>query len=102
MGAAEPSVHAALSRQDVDRAVVASGAGAALGGQALAGDFGAGLAFGLQRTEVAKQAVQGENGEDQRRDDQDEGQEPDWAGRRDAHAVNHSHMSEHYKHVNIL
>lgn len=47
VGATEPGVHAALRRQDVDRAVAGSGAGAALGGQALAGDVGARLAFGL-------------------------------------------------------
>lgn len=93
MGAAELSIRAALSRQDVDGAVAASGAGAALGGQALAGDVGAWLAFGLQRTEVAKQAVQGESGEDQSRDDQDGGQEPDWAGEMGAPAANHPWMS---------
>lgn len=65
MGTAELSVHAALSRQDVDGAVAPPGAGAELPGGTLAGDVGTCFAFLLQRTEETPQVVQGDSGEDQ-------------------------------------
>lgn len=79
MGATEISVQAALSRQKAEGAVAASGAGAALTWQTLAGDVGAGLAFMLQGTVVTQQAVQAQSGEDQSRGQQDGGQEPAWS-----------------------
>lgn len=79
MGATEFSIHAALSRQDVDGAVVAPGAGTALIRQTLACDVGAGLAFLLQRTEVTQQTVQAQSREDQSSCGQQDGvQEPAW------------------------
>lgn len=57
MGATEFTVHTALRRQDVEEAIVACGDGAALAGHTLAGGLGAGLAFLLQRTVVAQQAI---------------------------------------------
>lgn len=83
MGATEFSVHAALSRQDVEGAEVASGAGTALVRQTLACDVGAGLAFVLQRTVVTQQAVQGQSREDQSCGQQDGGQEPLWSQQTD-------------------
>lgn len=49
----------------MDWAVSAPGAGAVLMRQTLARDVGAGLAFVLQGTEVAEQAVQAQSREDQ-------------------------------------
>lgn len=57
MGATEFTVHTALRRQDVEEAIVACGDGAALVGHTLAGGLGAGLAFLLQRTVIAQQAI---------------------------------------------
>lgn len=57
IGAAESNVHAALCREDVDQAVVAPGAGTALGRRAVAGDVQARVTFVLQRTEVTQQGV---------------------------------------------
>lgn len=65
VGAAESNVHAALCREDVDQAVVAPGAGTALGRRALAADVQAGDIFVLQRTEVAQQGVLAQSGKDQ-------------------------------------
>lgn len=77
VGAAATGFHAALSRQDVDDAVAASGAGAALLGPTLGRDVGAGLAFGLQGTEVAQQGVLAQHRDEQSGcGHQDGGQEP--------------------------
>lgn len=77
VGAAAAGFHAALSGQDVDDAVAASGAGAALPGPTPGRDVGAGLAFGLQGTEVAEQGVLAQRGDEQSgRGQQDGGQEP--------------------------
>lgn len=65
MGATEFSVHTALSRQDVERAIVTSGAGTALIRQTLACDVWAGFVSALQRTVVTQQAVQAQSREDQ-------------------------------------
>lgn len=73
MGTTELSRDAALSRQDVDGAVAAHGAGTALIRQALAGDVGARLAFVLQGTVVTQQAVQGQAWQDQSCGQQDGG-----------------------------
>lgn len=81
MVAAELPVHAALSRQDVDGAVVARGAAAVLTRQTLAGDVRAQLAFVLHGAVVAQQAFQGESWEDQSCGQHDGGQEPVWAQR---------------------
>lgn len=59
--ATEFSVHTTLSRQNVEGAVVSSGAGAALIRQTLAGEVGAGLAFVLQGTVVTQQAVEAQS-----------------------------------------
>lgn len=58
MGTTELPVHTPLSRQDVDGAVVTSGARAVLIRQTLAGDVGTGLVFILQRTIVTRRTVQ--------------------------------------------
>lgn len=79
VGAAELGVHAALSGQNVQRAVAASGVGAALIGETLAGDVEAGLAFVLQGTVETQQAVHAESGQDQSRGKQDGGQEAAWS-----------------------
>lgn len=77
VGAAESNVHAALCREDVDQAVVASGAGTALGRRAAAGDVQAGVIFVLQRTEVTQQGVLALSREDQGgHGQQARGQEP--------------------------
>lgn len=74
--AATTGFHAALSGQGVDDAVAASGAGAALLGPTLGRDVGAGLAFGLQGTEVAQQGALAQRGDEQSgRGQQDGGQE---------------------------
>lgn len=65
IGATESDVRAALSGEDVDAAVVAPGAGTALGRQAAAGGVGAGLPFFLQGTEVTQQGVVAQSGEEQ-------------------------------------
>lgn len=77
VGAAATGVHAALSGQDVDDAVAASGAGAALLGPTLGRNVGAGLTFGLQGTEVAQQGILGQRGDELNdHGQQDGGQEP--------------------------
>lgn len=77
IGAAESDVHAALCREHVDRAVVAPGAGTALGRRALAGGVQAGVLFVLQRTEVTQQSVLAQSWEDQgSHGHQARGQEP--------------------------
>lgn len=58
----------------MDPAVVAPGAGTALGRRALAGDVGAGIGFVLQGTEVTQEGVLAQSWEDQGQ--QDRGQEP--------------------------
>ena len=68
MGTAEFSVHTALSRQHVEGAIVACGAGAALVRQTLAGAVCAGVVLALQGTEVTQQALQRQNWEDESRD----------------------------------
>lgn len=65
VGAAERNVHAALRGEDVDAAVVAPGAGAALGGRTAAGGVQAGICFELQRTEVTQQGVLAKSREEQ-------------------------------------
>lgn len=80
MGITEVSVHAALSRQDVDEAVAACGARAALVTQTLRCDVEAGVAFVLQGTEVTQQAVQAQSREEQdSRSQQYGGQGPAWS-----------------------
>ncbi len=84
VGATVFSVHAALRRQDVDGAVAACGAGAALIRQTLACDVGAGLAFLLQRTVITQQAVKAPSREDQSScGQQDGGQKPAWSQQMD-------------------
>lgn len=64
--AAELHIQAALSGQDVDGAEVAPGAGAALPGQTVGGDVGAGGAMVLQGAEQTQQGVCSGRWEDQR------------------------------------
>lgn len=64
-GAAELGIHAALSGEDVDQAVVAPGAGAALGRPAGVGDVHAWVFLLQQRTEVTQQGVLAESRKDQ-------------------------------------
>lgn len=61
----------------MDQAVVAPGAGTALGRWAVAGDVQAGVFFVLQRTEVTQQGVLAQSWKDQgSRGPQGRGQEP--------------------------
>lgn len=77
IGAAERNVHAALRREDVDEAVMAPGAGTALGGRTAAGGVQAGICFVLQRTEVTQHGVLAQNREEQGgHSQQDRGQDP--------------------------
>lgn len=107
MGATEVGVHAALSRQDVERAIVSSGAGTVLTRQTVAGGVGAGLAFVLQGTVVTQQAVQAQSGEDQSCGQQDGGQEPAWSQQMDVRTNVNPHTQlgyrlETYFHVNHI
>lgn len=65
IGVAERNVHAALRGEHVDEAVVAPGAGTALGGWTAAGGVQAGICFVLQRTEVTQQGVLAQSREEQ-------------------------------------
>lgn len=77
IGAAECNVHAALCREDVDQAIVAPGAGAALGRWTVAADVQASVIFVLQRTEVTQQGLLARSREDQGgHGQQARGQEP--------------------------